>query len=47
MDVVGPNKDFLFSLYSAHQQYLLDFDRPTMDETFGTDVLSRGTLDRF
>lgn len=32
MDVVGPNREFLRQLYQKHQQYLLDHDRPQMDE---------------
>lgn len=32
MDVVGPNRAVLRHLYQKHQQYLLDYDRPEMDE---------------
>ncbi|NVZ65245.1 DUF3885 domain-containing protein [Pseudomonas gingeri] len=34
MDVVGPNPARLSQLYHQHQQYLLDYDRETMDSTF-------------
>jgi len=34
MDVVGPNHDFLASLYRKHADYLLDYDRVAMDQTF-------------
>ncbi|WP_347905347.1 DUF3885 domain-containing protein [Pseudomonas purpurea] len=36
MDVVGPNREVLLGLYQKYPQYLLDHDRPEMDETFGT-----------
>lgn len=34
MDVVGPNGEFLSTLYETHQAYLLDYDRASMDKTF-------------
>ncbi|MES2069091.1 MAG: DUF3885 domain-containing protein [Pseudomonadota bacterium] len=36
MDVVGPNKNLLSALYKKHNQFLLDFDRNTMNATFET-----------
>lgn len=35
MDVVGPNQELLFDLYGRFNLMLLDYDRPTMDATFG------------
>jgi hypothetical protein len=35
MDVVGPNRDLLSQLYGRHNDYLLDYDRGAMDDTFG------------
>lgn len=34
MDVVGPNSELLFGLYKKYSSYLLDYDRPAMDDTF-------------
>ena len=35
MDIVGPNKEFLRSLYHRFNHTLLDYDRAKMDELFG------------
>lgn len=34
MDIVGPNTDLLSQIYVRFNSMLLDYDRPTMDETF-------------
>jgi hypothetical protein len=35
MDVVGPNHALLAKLYRRHSRYLLEYDRASMEETFG------------
>jgi len=37
MDVVGPNRKKLATLYHKYSSYLLDYDRAKMDETFGAN----------
>jgi len=34
MDVVGKNHNLLAELYARHGRYLIDYDRPIMEETF-------------
>ncbi|HYX33657.1 MAG TPA: DUF3885 domain-containing protein [Oligoflexus sp.] len=34
MDIVGPNHTYLKSLYNKFQDFLLDYDRDVMDQTF-------------
>lgn len=34
MDVVGPNQDYLATLYRAFGRYLLEYDRPLMEASF-------------
>ncbi len=38
MDVVGKNHKFLKELYNEFNDYLLDYDRETIDKVFGIDL---------
>ncbi len=39
MDIAGPNKHLLSTLYHKHHEYLLEYDRGVMDDSFGRDSI--------